>query len=434
VQAFVRRQLVHNFTVNIGDASFFGFGLGIASYVTVIPLFVATLTDSPLLIGLVSAMHEIGWYLPQLLTADQVSRLARFKRMVLFNTLHERLPFYGMAFLALASPYIGKEIALVAMLLLVIWQSLGGGFTATAWQSMINKIMPEHRRGTFYGIQSSMANLLGSGGAVAAGLILLAVEAPISFALCFAICGTAMVISWYFLAWTREPDNDAALVMPTSASSQRMAYFRANIGRILATDSNFRWFVIARALAMFGSIALYFYAIFASRRFNVDDGELGVMTGILLLFTVIANPILGWAGDRWSHRVMYAISILLAASSAGLAMIAPDAGWLYLGFALLGAAKAGLWTIPLSLAAQFGTPSDRPYYIGLTNTLIAPAAILAPIIGGALANGSNFTFAFALGLVGGVVSAAILLFVVREPRTVNDAVPATPVAAALGGD
>jgi uncharacterized membrane protein len=70
----------------------------------------------------------------------------------------------------------------------------------------------------------------------------------------------------------------------------------------------------------------------------------------------------------------------------------------------------------------------------LTNTLIAPAAILAPIIGGALANGSNFTFAFALGLVGGVVSAAILLFVVREPRTVNDAVPATPVAAALGGD
>ncbi len=432
MQAFVRRHLLHNFSVNIGDASFFGFGLGIASYVTVIPLFVATLTDSPLLIGLISAMHEIGWYLPQLLTAERVARLRRFRSMVLFMTLNERMPFFGMAFLALASPYIGKQIALVGMMLLVAWQALGGGFTATAWQSMINKIMPLEQRGTFYGLQSSAANLLGSGGAVAAGVILLAVESPISFALCFAICGMAMMISWYFLAWTREPESEKVIVAAESA--RKLGEFRTHIRRILLTDSNFRWFIVARSLAMFGSIALYFYSIFAARRFNVDGGELGIMTGILLLATVIVNPILGWAGDRWSHRVMYAFSILLAAFSAGLAIIAPDASWLYIGFALLGAAKAGLWTIPLSLASEFGTDTDRAYYIGMTNTLIAPAAILAPIIGGALASGSNFTVAFTLGLVGGISSAAIMLFVVREPRSVIIAAPAPPVAAALGGD
>jgi predicted MFS family arabinose efflux permease len=103
---------------------------------------------------------------------------------------------------------------------------------------------------------------------------------------------------------------------------------------------------------------------------------------------------------------------------------------LYIGFALLGVAKAGLWMIPLPLTAQFGHDGERPYYIGLGNTLIAPAAIVAPLLGGALADAANFDAAFLLAVVAGILCVLVLLFVVKEPKSVAVKTdPPRPIAA-----
>ena len=93
-------HLKHNLIVNILDGAFFGLAIGFASYVTVIPLFVNSLTDSATLVGLVPAIHAVGWQLPQLFTAARVTRLRRVKPMVMWMTVQERLPFIGMAIIA----------------------------------------------------------------------------------------------------------------------------------------------------------------------------------------------------------------------------------------------------------------------------------------------------------------------------------------------
>ncbi len=54
-------NLRHNYIYNILDGAFFGLALGFASFVTIIPLFVSTLTTSPVLIGLIPAIHNMGW-------------------------------------------------------------------------------------------------------------------------------------------------------------------------------------------------------------------------------------------------------------------------------------------------------------------------------------------------------------------------------------
>lgn len=94
-EAELTKNLKHNFTVNILDGTFFGLGIGFASFATVIPLFVSNLTESALLIGLVPAVHNVGWQLPQLLTAKSVSRMKQFKPAAIFWTIQERLPFWG---------------------------------------------------------------------------------------------------------------------------------------------------------------------------------------------------------------------------------------------------------------------------------------------------------------------------------------------------
>jgi len=156
----VRKNIPYNLAVNLLDGSFFGFALGFASFITILPLFVSTMTNSAVLIGLIPAIHSVGWQFPQLLTAYDVSRQSIYKRMVVRLTLHERLPFLGLAAVAFFLPILGTKNALVLTFLLLIWQGLGAGVTATAWQSMIAKVFPSEFHGTFYGIQSSAANLM----------------------------------------------------------------------------------------------------------------------------------------------------------------------------------------------------------------------------------------------------------------------------------
>ncbi len=63
------KDLRHNYIVNLLDGAFFGFGFGFASISTILPLFISTLTDSALLIGLIPAIHNTGIQLPQIFTA-----------------------------------------------------------------------------------------------------------------------------------------------------------------------------------------------------------------------------------------------------------------------------------------------------------------------------------------------------------------------------
>src|SRR5512146_893063 len=84
VEAFVRRNLRFNFTIGMLDGGFFGLGMGFASFSAIIPLFVNHLTSSALLIGLIPAIHNIGWQLPQLLMAGWMTRFRRYKALTLW--------------------------------------------------------------------------------------------------------------------------------------------------------------------------------------------------------------------------------------------------------------------------------------------------------------------------------------------------------------
>ena len=172
LEAAIRKHLRFNLVVNMLDGGFFGMGWGFGSIGTIIPLFVSHMTTSALLIGLIPAIHAVGWQLPQLFMANSVSRLRRYKPMVMLMTIQERLPFLGLALVALFLAKLGNTLALVLTFALLVWQGLGAGFTANAWQSMIAKIIPSDWRGTFFGAQAAIANILMSIAAIAAGYIL----------------------------------------------------------------------------------------------------------------------------------------------------------------------------------------------------------------------------------------------------------------------
>ena len=410
VEQYTRQHLRYNVTVGLADGGFFGIALGFASFGTILPLFVASMTDSATLIGLVPAIHAAGWLLPQLFTAKHTSRLRRYKRTVLLNTIHERIPFVGFAIVALLLPKIGIQAGLVLAFLLLIWQGLGGGFTANPWTSMISKIFPPENRGTFFGTQAAVANLFISGAAVGAGYLLDYLDSPLDFAVCFSIASIFFTVSWFALALTREPEDTEKVIEADQPSLWKGAW------RIFQRDRNFNWFLVARFLSQFATMGFSFYVVYALRRFNADTVILGYLTATLTITQTIANIGMGWLGDRFGHRAMLILGAVGATLSSLLAWLAPSLTWFFPIFILAGLSNVSIWTNGMTMATTFSDENERPFYIGLAQTLTAPATILAPLLGGWIADTFDFAPTFAISTILSLGMVGILVFIVKDPR------------------
>lgn len=404
-----QKNLKFNVAANLADGAFFGLGWGLGSFGTVIPLFVNQLTDSALLIGLIPAIHAVGWQLPQLFTAGWVSKMPRFRPAVLRMTIHERVPYLALALTALLLPVIGPSVALPLTFLLLIWQGVGAGLTANPWQSLIAKIIPPDARGTFLGLQAAAANIFTSVSAIGAGWLLEKIAAPYGFSVSFFLAALAMGISYLFLALTREDENQPA------PAEQQPPHFWQTARQILRHDHNFAWFLAFRVLFQFASMGFAFYIVFGLRRFEMSALVAGFLTAALTISQTVGNAFMGWLGDRLGHRLMLISGALAVAISSLLAWYAPTVAWLYPAFVLAGLANVSFWTIGMAITVQFGAEHQRPVYIGLANTLIAPATILAPLLGGWIADSAGFEMTFLLSAVGGLLTALLLLLLVKDP-------------------
>lgn len=409
----IRENLKHNISANLWDGSLFGAALGFASFSTILPLFVASLTDSATLIGLVPAIHSAGWLLPQLFTASHVSRLRQYKRTVLMMTIHERIPFLGLALVALALPFIGLNTGLILAFLMLVWQGLGGGFTANAWTSMISKIIPPDSRGTFFGMQAGLANLFISISAIGAGYLLNALASPWDFATCFFLASILFTASWFALAATREPE-DTEKIIP-----EEKTHFWDDAKRVLSRDRNFNWFLSVRILSQFATMGFSFYIVYALREFNMTPVIAGYLTATLTISQTIANIGMGWLGDKVGHRVMLILGAVSAVLSAFLAWNATSILWFYPIFILTGMTNVSLWTISMTMTVDFGGESERPIYIGLAQTLTAPATIIAPILGGWVADSAGFVPTFMISAILSLAMLGILIFLVKDPRKIR---------------
>jgi MFS family permease len=359
----------------------------------------------------------VGWQLPQLLTARRTARLSRYKPLAIWVTFHERLPFLGLALVALFVPSIPKEAALALTFLMFGWHAIGIGLTSPPYQSMIAKIMPARRLGTFFGAQSSVFSLLSAVGAALAGVVLTAVAYPVNFGICFFLAAVMMGLSWLFLASTREPDSPPPEA-PTTPPLWR------ELLAILRRDAAFRRFIVMRITAQFALVAISFYTIYGVRRFDLAPDVLGLMTSVLLIAQTIANPLCGWLGDRFGHHFLFAGGALALGGGSLLALAAPEPSWLYAAFALAGIGNAIQSTSSLTLGLSFGQAHERPYYVSLSNTLAAPFALIAPLLSGWLADTAGYGAMFGLTVAAALITAAVTFR--RAPTTVRTPLPADP--------
>ncbi|MCX6044059.1 MAG: MFS transporter [Chloroflexi bacterium] len=407
----VAKNMQWNFIVNVWDEIFVFLGISLVSRETVMPVLVAHLTHSKLAIGLIPAIFALGMYLPQLLVANFSERMRYKKPYIMWvSGPGERGGYLLMGltiwWLAPGSP----TVALVLFFLFLAVSATCIGVAMPAWYDMIAKVIPTNRRGLFSGVGHSLGALASVIAAFFVGWVLERLAFPNNFALLFLAAFIAMSISWIGLSLTREPPST------TVKAHMPLARYLRQLPVILRKDSNYLRYLLSRSTIQLGTMASGFYVVYGIERFQIDGATVGLLTAALVGSAAIMNLVWGFVSDRRGHKLVLASSAFALVLAALIAWLATSQVWLIATFILLGVYSAGDAVSSLNIILEFCAPEDRPTYIGLTNTLLAPVLTLGPLLGGWLAMTTGYTGLFAAALLFACVGSVLMTLWVREPR------------------
>ncbi|NQU31572.1 MAG: MFS transporter, partial [Anaerolineae bacterium] len=266
---------------------------------------------------------------------------------------------------------------------------------------------------SFFGGQAALANLAASISAILAGIVLSKLKSPQDFTWLFLLGGISLIISLGIIALTREPEDTQKV------NHQKKDPFWLGTRTIWRRDVNFRGFMFSRVLMQFATMGYAFYIVYCTRYLDMDVFTAGVLTSVLMISQIVANPVMGWFGDRLGHHTMLKIGIIASVISGVLAWWATSLIWFYPVMILAGISIVAVWTTSLTMSVQFGTEAHRPTYIGMANTMLAPATLLAPIFGGWLADAVSYQTTFLASAGFGIITLIALQIFVKNPLVIE---------------
>lgn len=400
----------HNVLALGMDYACFLIAMSFASQATILPAFASHLGASSLAIGAIPAVMTLGWFLPSLFTSHHIERLERKLPFVLRYTVGERLALPSLAAVAFFLAEPAPDAALWALFALLLVSTGTGGALMPAWLDIVGRAIPTTLRGRFFGganVVASAGGLLGSAGVA---WLLARVAPPRSYGACFLAGGVFMLLSYVSLRRVREPAGAAH-----AGSADLGAYLR-RMPDVLRRDRDLSWFLLARALGTLGTMATGFYTVYALRRWHAADWQVGVFTTLLLAGQLAGNLGLGWLADHAGHRLVLALGLGALAAGNVIALAAGSVEALGPVFACSGVHQASLHVSSRTILLELAPERERPTYIGLSNTALAPVTFLAPLGAGLVVDDLGFPTVFAAATLCSGASLAVLLARVREPR------------------
>jgi MFS family permease len=381
--------------------------LGLIAPLTLVPLFVSKLTDSPQAIGVLTAAFQIGWF-PALFTAGHVEAQPRKLPAVLFFGVLERLPVLLLPIAALLSTSLSLPLVLALIYLARFGQSAVGGIMMIPWAEVLARSVPAEQRGRFMGLSSTAGYLLGAAAAAMAAPMLEWLPFPTSFVVLFGVGSLIMAASFAPLLYLVEPPGPP----PREASSMRQHL--AELPAALRADPAFSRYLGGLSLAALGTMGASFLVVYGVGRLGATDELAGWYTVAVLMAQVFGNLGLGWLADRHDFRITGLASAVSALGLSLLVLVVADPLWLLGSFVLLGVNQAALMMARFAAPMDFAPPDRRPTYMALMNASQGLALAVGPLVAGQLVAelGYQWLFSTCLGL--SVLGALAML--VRAPR------------------
>ncbi len=409
----VAANFKHNVVVNTIDLSFYFFSDSFWSINTILPVFAATLTDSPFLIGLIPAIVNAGWFLPQLFMSGHISNMPRVLPLSKKMGFLERIPFMFMPLLALLIGKVENRTVFWLLFLLMVWRGVGSGFSALPWQELNARVFPITHRSRYIGFSRVVAQSVGVVGSLLSVFLLGKYPYPSNYAIGFTVAAVSLWISFWAYSQNQEPEIEIHPDLVDEGESKPKGGTWQLMKRILKSDGNFRRYLIARSLAFIGNMASAFMAVYAMQRFSLGDEQAAIFTAVLLITGIFGYAFWGALGDRIGPQKVVVLSFITWGMGLIVAIFARNLWVYYAVFALFSLYSSGLNVGDMMLVMEIGEERYRPVYLGMARSLTGVFLLLAPVLSGWLVEKFSYLVMFAVSL-GFVLLAVVVMSAVKD--------------------
>lgn len=394
-----------NFIRHLIDGSLFIFAMSFVSVHTIIPVFLKELGASSIVIGLFPALWSMGLNFPQLFITKHQPGTAVKPALLKYGLLHRIFFLFIGLYAILFATRSGSSLA--AVLIFLFLTALFGARAIPAWVDMFSKTVPVQLRGRLIAYRQFFGSFLGAAAGVVLWKVLDYFSFPINFGVLFLLCFSITAVSFYFIAKLEENSN--AEKVPEIHQEVRSAR------TILKQERNFRNFLFADALYGMGFTANTFYAVYAINTFQLSASASGMFTIITMGAMTLSNPLFGYIGDKYGHRINLLLFGIFSASASVMAVVASGKEMFGIVFFLMASAMNLQGISRMYFTVELCQSHERQKYVSLLGTVTSPV-IFFGIINGWLISLFGYHTAFITSAVLMTLGVTILYFRVNEPR------------------
>jgi MFS family permease len=366
----VERSL--RYSVRDGVAWSMMFGAG-ESYLQAFAVFLkATTAQMTLLTALPSLLGSLSQLASGWIAGRAIQRKSLIFGGVLLQTL-TWLPIIALAFVPTEHP----------LLLLIVWVALyyiGGQFAAPPWSSLISDLVPERRRGRFFGKRTQVMSIFTFASLALAGIALEFFSqrsvAAWGFASVFTVALAARIYSLKQLMRMHEPlQRLEPLALPPLAGL---------FSRLRGSDfARFAMFVAFLNLSV--AIASPFFTLYMLRDLKFSYIEFTAIGAFYVLVQFLAINLWGRLSDIYGNlRVVQVTSIVFPALPV-LWVVFPTFWAIFAIQIIAGFVWAGFSLAAGNFLYDVVPPKNRAAYSAVHQTLSNSAIFAGALIGGFLA-------------------------------------------------
>jgi MFS family permease len=361
-----------NFTLNVANGTLTKLAEKIISPTLTLPWILSFLSAPTFLIGMLVPIKDAGSLLPQLFVSGKIRSKKIRKNYWVISALVQGFCMLLSAFLVWQFPQSSTSWLLVGLLAIF---SVASGVASVAYKDVSAKTVPKGKRGQMLSYRSTFGGLLG----LAAGLLLIFVlQAKADtqvYAGLFASAGVLWLAAAFLFYQIKE--------MPGATKGGRSAVNELKGGlQLLKDDTNFRNFIITRALLMAIPLSQPFYVLISKDLSGGAWSQIGYLIIISGLAQVVSSPFWGRFADDSPTRLMRWVSLISIAASVYASLFIwqetwTNFYWFLPVFFVHGIAYAGARLSRKTYLVDYAPEDDRPTYVSLANTLIGVFTLVA---------------------------------------------------------
>ncbi len=406
--AFVAANLRRNFIAHFfhGMLGMTGFRLIYAP--TFIPTYIHRLTGSDALVGLGTALLQLGAIISPIFSASRFETKERILPYAIRTGTMMRVMILGMA---LAGWFLHGEVLLVVTLILFFLLGAFNGTQRVAFQMLMAKVIPLKRRGRLQAYRNITGGIIAAGLSYVAGRWLIQNDVfgngyATTFFLAFLLTSAGLSV----LRWR--------MVEPVPPVVRQPMRFRDRIRTFpqLLEDRGYRWFILAEAMCVCARIAAPFYILYAGEQLGLSGTVIGELSLAYLGADTASNLLWGNIGDRTGYRATFTGAAALWAAGIALLLLVHHPWAVFAAFCCLGAGNCGYQMSQQTMVLEFGERADVAMRLALSTTIEGVISTIGPLFGGLMA--WKLGYPPVLWLSFGFLCAAVILLIfrVREPR------------------